>query len=287
MAKILYGAPVREEIKNKLIEKIKKLEKRPVLAIVQVGDRPDSNIYIKNKVKFGEEIGVQVVLKKFEHDTNTQMNPNGTNEARIIQEIKKLAEDKNTDGIIVQLPLPESIDSEKILNLIPKQKDADGLVPLPFGEGAGGGVLITPATARAVMAILDFYKIEVEGKNVAVIDRSKLTDGPIAEVLKKKGARVDVCHKETTNTAEVCRNADILVSAAGQIDLVGKDFINPNQVIIDVGINKRENGKLCGDVNFQEVEPLVKAISPVPGGVGLVTVACLFINLLILLRIKN
>lgn len=270
MAQILHGAPVREGIKNRLIERIKKLKKKPVLAIVQVGDRADSNTYIKNKIKFGEEIGVGVKYLKIE-----RLKEGKIKGEELIEEIEKLNRDENIDGIIIQLPLPDNLNSEKILECIDKNKDADGLRGTEESE-----IVVTPATARAVMSLLDFYKIEVKNKKVAVIGRSKLAGGSIAEVLKKRGADVEVCHKGTENTAEVCGKADILVSAAGQAGLVAKEFVNQDQVVIDVGINRNQDGKLVGDVDFEEVEPIVRAISPVPGGVGLITVACLFENLL-------
>jgi methylenetetrahydrofolate dehydrogenase (NADP+) / methenyltetrahydrofolate cyclohydrolase len=270
MTKILEGAPVKEKIKKELIEKIKKLGKGPVLAIVQVGDRADSNTYVKQKQKFGEEIGVKVVIKKFSEEISEQ---------ELIQEVKNLNDDKNVDGIIVQLPLSENFDKEKILNLISKEKDADGLV------GSFSSKKIIPATARGVMALLDFYKIEIVGKKAAVIGRSKLAGAPIAEELKLRGAQVTVCHRGTENMAEICKNSDILVVAAGKAGLVTKDFVHKDQIIIDVGINKNIEGKLVGDVNFAEVEPLVSAITPVPGGVGPLTVACLFQNLVDLMEL--
>lgn len=279
---------MREEIKKKLTEKIGRLKKKPVLVIVQAGNREDSNVYIRNKIKFGGEIGAEVVLKKYDKDIR---------EEELIGEIEKLNNDLNVDGIIVQLPLPDSLNSEKILEFIGKNKDADGLKGIE-----GGGIVVTPATARAVIALLDFYKVEIKSKKATVIGRSKLAGGPIAESLKKRGAVVEVCHRGTQNTAEICREADILVSAAGQAGLVDKNFVNSLQVVVDVGINriarfptvsKMEGGKeinqdslqskLVGDVDFEEVEPIVKAVSPVPGGVGPVTVACLFENLLDLL----
>jgi len=301
---ILYGAPVREKIKGELIEKIKKLKKKPVLAIVQVGDREDSNVYIRQKQKFGAEIGAEVVLKNLKMEKRKE----GKIEEELMKEIKKLNDDENINGIIVQLPLPEGFDTEKIINAVSVEKDADGLV--------SRSVLDTiPATARGVMALLDFYKIEVRGKKVAVIGRSKLAGGPITEAVRKRGAEVTVCHRSTENTAQICREADILISAAGKAGLVTKEFVNPKQIVVDVGINKtsplasrgpllgreregaesrasgfpspdqgeggrRPGGVLVGDVAFSEVEPIVAAITPVPGGIGLLTVACLFQNLL-------
>ena len=297
MAKILYGAPVREQIKMGLKKRVQKLGRNPVLVIVQVGDRDDSNIYIRNKIKFGEEIGIKVSLKKFTEDIK---------EEELIAEIEKLNLDNEINGMIVQLPLPENLDREKIVQSIDIKKDVDGLTsplasrsPLLEKEREEGILLVTPATARGVMALLDFYKIEVKGKKVVVIGRSKLAGGPIAESLKEKGGEVTVCHRSTENIASVCRGADILISATGQVGLVTKEFVREGQVVVDVGINRphpsheitppnplllQEGGpkrpKIVGDVAFEEVELIVSAITPVPGGVGPLTVACLFENLL-------
>ncbi len=272
MAEILYGAPVREKVKEDLIKRIRSLEKKPVLAIVQVGDRPDSNIYIRNKVRFGEEVGVEVVLKKFDV---------AIEEGKLIEEIQKLNQNENVNGIIVQLPLPDGFDTEKVVASISKKKDADGLVV----SEREGEVLVTPATARAVMALLNFYKIQITGKKAAVIGRSRLAGGPIAKSLEAAGALVTVCHRETSNIPQICRDGDILVSAAGQPGFVTKEYTKEGQTVVDVGINKitvlgSEKTKLVGDVAFDEVEPIVAAITPVPGGVGPLTVACLFENLL-------
>lgn len=274
---ILYGAPVKEKIKVELIAKVKSFAKKPQLFIVQVGDRPDSNLYIKNKIKFGEEIGVSVALNKFDQNIS---------QTELEQKIKEIVEDKEVDGVIVQLPLPENIDSEKIINLLPKNKDADGLTTShQTPEGGEDALLVTPATARAVMALLDFYEIDVKGKRAAVIGRSRLAGGPIAQTLEERGASVTVCHRETENIKEICKDSEILISAAGSPGLVTKDFVNKNQVVVDVGINKIE-GKFVGDVDFAAVEQIVAAITPVPGGIGPLTVACLFQNLLDLVSIK-
>ncbi len=275
MAKILYGAPVREEIKQKLMEQIAKLRKEISLAIIQVGDRPDSNIYIRNKQKFGEEVGVKVILKKFGEDIS---------EKELIAHIEELNKDKEVNGIIVQLPLPESLDAAKIILSIKKEKDADGLRQTKEISGeVMNGPLVTPATARAVMSLLDYYGLALKGKKAVVIGRSRLAGAPIAEALEQRGITVNICHRETLNTALICNAADILVSAAGRPGLVTRDFVKEGQVVIDVGINRvegKEKPKLVGDVAFEEVEPVVGAISPVPGGVGPLTVVCLFQNLL-------
>lgn len=286
MARLLLGAPVREEIKKKLLKRLESLTFKPYLAIVQVGDREDSNIYIKNKIKFGEGLGVGVSLKKFDE---------GIGEDDLIKEVKKIAEDKNINGIIVQLPLPQKIDSNRVVNSIPKNKDADGLSSVSDLEDAN---IITPATARAVVSIFDFYNIEIKNKKIAVLGRSRLAGGPIAKSLETLGAEVSICHKETENISAICKESDIIISATGQIGLVDKSFVKQEQTVIDVGINKitppapltlrgePEKPKLVGDVNFAEVEPIVDSITPVPGGVGPLTVACLFENLLDLVETK-
>jgi methylenetetrahydrofolate dehydrogenase (NADP+)/methenyltetrahydrofolate cyclohydrolase len=208
--------------------------------------------------------------------------------------------------MIVQLPLPQNIDSEKIINLIPKNKDADGLSGI---DEVNSSNIVTPATARAVLAILDYYQIAIKDKKVAIIGRSKLAGGPVAQVLSGRGGKVTVCHRGTQDIATVCRGSDILISAAGQAGLVTRDFVNEKQVVVDVGINRAtsptlppwgrvsgnpsplERGggevlkpKIVGDVAFSEVEPIVASITPVPGGVGPLTVACLFANLLDLVK---
>ncbi len=297
MARILSGIPVREKVKVDLIERVRRLDFKPFLVVVQVGDREDSNIYIRNKIKFGESLGVGVILKKFDQDIG---------EAVLIKQVEQISQDKNVHGIIIQLPLPEGIDSTRVINSIPKNKDADGLTTSPLTpllakeRGREENImLVTPATARAVESILDYYEIPVAHKKVAVIGRSKLAGGPIAISLRERGAEVFVCHKGTENTKDICKSSDIIVSAAGQAGLVGRDFVKEGQVVIDVGINKiapppapspkgrggEKDGletkpKLVGDVNFDEVAPIVEAITPVPGGVGPLTVACLFENLL-------
>jgi len=280
---ILHGFPVKEKIKEVLIERIKKLEKKSFLAIVQVGDRADSNVYVRQKQKFGEEIGVKVLINKFDVDIK---------EEDLTREIKKLNEDESVNGIIVQLPLPKHIDTEKIINLISIQKDVDGLVSrttlkLPQSQRV---VLDTiSATARGVLALLDYYEITVKDKKVAVIGQGILAGKPIALELEKRGAEVFRCDVDTPNISEITKGCDILISAVGKAGLITKEFVNPKQVVIDVGINKitppnplllqegEQKSKIVGDVNFEEVSPIVSSITPVPGGIGPLTVACLFI----------
>ena len=292
MARILYGTPIKEKIKEELKIRVKKLEKEPILAIIQVGDREDSNVYIKQKQKFGGEIGIKVVLNKFVNISEEELE----------SEIKKLNKDKNIDGIIVQLPQPKNLNTQKIINTVSVKKDADGLVSkMPFDSCSKKGIFdidTVLATARGVMALLDFYQIEIKNKKVAVIGQGILAGIPIAIEMEKKGAEVFRCDINTKNIPEITKGCDILISAVGKPGLITKEFINERQVVVDVGINKTsppthllEAGersgqtktslpKLVGDVNYAEVEPLVYAITPVPGGIGPLTVSCLFQNLL-------
>lgn len=288
---IFYGAPVREKIRSEIKSRVEKLGFKPRLAIVQVGDRPDSNIYVSKKINFGLEVGVEVVLKKFQCSTNSRIHTNDTNQERVIAEIRKLNEDKNINGIIVQLPLPKDFDTAKVVNVIDKLKDADGLRENAEAEG----VLVTPATARAVLTLLDYYNVDIKNKKAVVLGRSRLAGGPIGKLLREMGAEVVVCHRGTQNIPTLAKKADLLVSAVGQPSFVNRDFVNENQIVIDVGINRiqvsdeknKNQEKIVGDVNFDEVVGVVKAISPVPGGVGPLTVACLFENLLDLCDNQN
>lgn len=289
MAKILYGKPVREKMIEEMKGRVASLGFSPCLAILQVGEREDSTAYIKQKQKFGEQIGVKVILKQWMNG-NLRDDEAGMEE-EIINEIERLNNDKSINGIIVQLPLPEYLDTEKILNKVEITKDADGLATLPLTRGGAGGEVTVPATARAILALLDYYEIDVQSKKVAVIGRSRLVGAPTAELLRQRGAEIFVCHRGTSDTASVCRSCDIVIVAAGSPNLVTKDFVKPEQVVVDVGINRiipltpftlkgePEKSRLVGDVNFEEVEPIVRALTPVPGGVGPLTVACLFQNL--------
>jgi methylenetetrahydrofolate dehydrogenase (NADP+) / methenyltetrahydrofolate cyclohydrolase len=259
MAQILSGIPVREKIKLELISQINKLEKKPTLAIIQVGDREDSNIYIKHKIKFGGEIGVEI-----NHSMIKGLNE-GKIEEDLIQQIQKLNADESVDGIIVQLPLPENINVVKILRMVKVEKDPE------------------PATASAVIDILDFYNIDIQNKKVCVVGQGLLAGKAIADELEQNyEARITRCDVNTRDIQEIARYSEILISAVGKAGLITKDFVNENQIVIDVGFDRNVNGKLVGDVLFEDVEPIVKALTPVPGGVGPVTVACLFKNLVLL-----
>jgi methylenetetrahydrofolate dehydrogenase (NADP+)/methenyltetrahydrofolate cyclohydrolase len=264
VANILYGKPVSEYLESKIKETIKNIESRLSLAIFLVGDRPDSHVYVNKKKDFGLRVGIDVEVFKFDKDIKQD---------ELEKKLVEVINDKKNDGIMIQLPLPEHIDSKKILNTIPKEKDVDGL---------SDSSLVPPATACAVFEILKFYNIEYKSKKVSVIGKSKIAGLAIANILKDNGAVVDSFDIETPHDVLVqgCKNSEIVVSAVGKIGLVTKDFVASGQTIIDVGINKDElSQKIVGDVVFDEVSSIVSNITPVPLGVGPVTVACLFQNL--------
>ena len=307
-AKILDGKALSEKIAEKLRSQILALRTKPKLVIIQVGDLPESNAYIGRKVKFGEKIGTIVNHKKFD---------NNISQESLITHISSLNTNFSVTGIIVQMPLPKHIDKDEIIDSIDPAKDVDGLTSRNLkllwenkttdyssSEQRGPRSLSTlssrpkgsrqartinagfiPATTKGIISLLDEYKIPIEGKHVVVVGRSFLVGKPTFLALLNRDATVTVCHKHTRNLKQETRNADILIVAAGKPNLIGKEHVHKNQVVIDVGINAIENEdgphyKLVGDVNFVEVSKIVKSISPVPGGAGPMTVASLFENLL-------
>lgn len=279
MAQILDGKVVRDAIAENLNSYIQNLKSKPKLVIIQIGDNPESNTYIGQKIKFGEKIGAIVELKKF---------PSDVTEQTLNLYIENLNSDQSVHGIIIQMPIPENLDREKLIDLIDPKKDVDGLTTTnqKLLEENNPNAII-PATAKGVISILNFYKVPIKNKKVVVVGRSKLVGKPVATLLKNLSAQVAVCHSQTIDLIQETKNADIMVVAVGKPNLITKDHVSPSQTIIDVGINVIDenlniNGKrhLTGDVDFESVSPMVTAITPVPGGVGPMTVASLFENLL-------
>lgn len=258
---ILDGKVARAYYTGELLNKIKKLSFLPCLVIIQIGSRVDSDTYIKAKKKFASKIGVKEIHLKFDENVNKE---------EIISVIKKYNHDDSVNGIIVQLPLPSHLDSDSIIKKINPQKDIDGLTP---------STIFMPATARGVSQLFDFYKIDLTNKKVTVLGRSKLVGMPIAKMCKDRGAFVTVCHSKTINTEEETKKADIVIVAIGKPYLIDEKYISKDQIVIDVGITK-EKDIIKGDVNFKRVEKKVSMITPVPGGVGQMTVLALFENLI-------
>src|SRR3989344_2286698 len=260
MVKILDGKKLSSELAQKLKKIIEKLKIKPKLVIIQVGDNARSMSYIKRKIIFAEKIGALVEHKK---------NPENISETTLIASIRRFNADKSAHGIIVQLPLPKHIDTRRVSETIDYEKDVDGF------RGH-----FVPATARGILTLLDKYKVKISGQKVVVVGRSEFVGKPIALALLNREATVTICHKRTRDLAREIKDADILVIAAGHPKLIKSGHVNKNQVIIDVGINILKDRKVTGDVDFKNVSKVVKAISPVPGGVGPMTIASLFQNLL-------
>lgn len=295
MAKILDGKIIRDKIAGELKAKIQNLLPAPRLVIIQVGDNPESNTYIAQKIKFGERIGANVKLVKLPEDVT---------EKTFQFQISTFNSERSVHGIIVQMPIAKNLDKDSIIEMIDSEKDVDGqtavnIKKLIENDQAG----FVPATTKGILTMLEYYKIPVSGKHVVVIGRSSLVGKPTALALLNKDATVTICHSKTKDLANVTKSADILIVAAGNPRLITQDYVSPNQTVIDVGINvlpssrsdlettersdllKRPESeptgrKLIGDVDFESVSIIVKAISPVPGGIGPLTVASLFENLL-------
>ncbi len=267
---LLSGKEVQEYLKGELKKKIEYLGVVPKLVILQIGDNEQSNVYIKRKKKLGEELGVTVEHKKFEENIE---------EENLLKNIEKYNQDKTVGGIIVQLPVPKNLNKPDILNAINPKKDVDGLGVVQTGLFySGDSQAITPATARGIISLLDFYKIDLESKNVAVIGRSSLVGRPVGEMCLKRNATVTICHSHSEDLKEITKKADILIVACGVPCLVDSSYVKEGQVVVDVGIHRTEGG-LCGDVNFDDIKNIISAVSPVPGGVGPLTVVSLFQNL--------
>lgn len=267
---LLSGIQVRDELKKQLAEKVISLKNMPRLVILQIGDNQESNLYIGQKKKFGEELGIVVEHKKF---------PDDVKEDEVVAVIQSYNKDSKVGGIIVQLPMPKHLNQSKILNAIDIKKDVDGLGVGQIGLlYSGEKNAIVPATARGVVSLLDFYKINLESKNVVVIGRSNLVGRPVAQMCLNRNATVTVCHSHTKNLESITKTADILIVACGKMCFIGSSYVKEGQVVVDVGIHRTEVG-ICGDVDFESVKNIVSAISPVPGGVGPLTVVSLFQNL--------
>lgn len=262
---------VKEKVKQEIcLLNMKGIDRVPGLAVIIVGDNDASNIYVRNKEKACNYCGINSSIIRF--DSNTS-------EDTIISCIEKLNNDNMVDGILCQLPLPQGINEKRVLNSISPNKDVDC-----FSNSRMGDLLlhnecvVYPCTPYGIMTLLDFYSIGIEGKYCVVVGRSNIVGKPMALMLLKKNATITVCHSKTKNLKDICKKADILVSAVGKANFITKDMVKENAVVIDVGMN-RENGKLCGDVS-SEVSEKVSWLTPVPGGVGPMTVAMLMQNTL-------
>lgn len=272
MYQIIDGKKISQEIKDELREKMAELKQKGesrCLAVIQVGDDPASSVYVNNKKKACEYIGI---------DSESYHLPEETTEKELLELIDELNRKPEVNGILVQLPLPKQIDEDKILLAISPEKDVDGFHPVNVGNlsiGRPGFVSCTPA---GVIQLLKRAGIEIEGKECVVLGRSNIVGKPMAMLLLRENGTVTVCHSRTKDLKEITKRADILVAAIGKPKFIDADYVKEGAVVIDVGIHRNENGKLCGDVDFESVAPHCAAITPVPGGVGPMTIAMLMNN---------
>ena len=290
MPQILDGKKVAQKLKDELKIEIDNLKSKfncvPGLAVVQVGNVSASSVYVKAKTKAAKEVGINV----FDHHLEET-----TNQDKLINLINQLNIDKNINGILVQLPLPKTINEEIVLNSIIPEKDADGFHPLNVGKLSisqkNDEKLLIPCTPYGCLLLLRELNINLAGKNAVVIGRSNIVGKPMSQLLLKESCTITTVHSKTVNIESICRNADILVAAIGRPEFVRKNWVKEGAIVIDVGINRikinEEKSKLVGDVLFSEVENIVSAITPVPGGVGPMTIACLLRNTTIAFKNSN
>ena len=272
MAKLIDGKLISKQIKDELKVEAAKLKEAGIevtLAVIQVGSNPASTVYVGNKKKACAYVGIKSLAYEL---------PEETTEAELLELVEKLNKDDSVNGILVQLPLPKHIDEDKVIKTISPEKDVDGFHPESVGKlsiGQKGYVSCTPA---GIIQLLKRSDIEIDGKECVIIGRSNIVGKPMAMLLLRENGTVTITHSHTKDLKEVTRRADILIVAIGRTKFVTADYVKEGAVVIDVGMDRDENGKLCGDVDFADVEPKAGAITPVPGGVGPMTIAMLMHN---------
>ncbi len=281
MAKLISGKEVSAKVKAEVREETAELVKKgikPGLAVVIVGNDPASRVYVNSKKKACEEVG----FSSFEY-----ARPEETTQEELLELVSKLNNDDSVDGILCQLPLPKQIDENAVINAIKPDKDVDAFHPFNVGKIMIGDFAFLPCTPAGVMELIDSTGVDISGKSCVVIGRSNIVGKPMSMLLLHRNGTVTICHSRTKNLAEICRNADILVAAVGKANFVTADMVKDGAIVIDVGMNRLENGKLCGDVDFENVEKKAGYITPVPGGVGPMTIAMLMKNTLTAAKMHN
>ncbi len=273
---ILDGKKISEEILQELKQRISFLKgnmgRFPKLDIILAGNDFASEKYVSMKEQKAIELGIEVNVHRFGEDSNNE---------EVINTIEELNEDNSVDGIMVQLPLPKNFDEDLIVSRISVEKDVDGLTAESLGRLFRNEKCFVSATSKGIGILLDKYNISVEGKNVVVIGRSKVVGLPVSALMLSRNSTVTICHPHTVNIQNICKNADILIAAVGKAGFVNKDFVKDGAVVIDVGFNKDiQTGKTVGDVNFEDIKDIVSYITPVPGGVGPMTIASLLENVI-------
>ncbi|KAI0461390.1 hypothetical protein LJB42_001059 [Komagataella kurtzmanii] len=286
MAVKIDGKSISSELRLSIADEIKQLKQKnpgfePRLTIIQVGDRPDSSVYVRMKLKSSEEVGIRGELLKF---------PTDINQEELVIQVERLNQDPSVHGILIQLPLPEHLDEPLITNKVIQSKDIDGFTNLNLASvfKKSDKPLYVPCTPKGILYLLDHEKVEISGKNVVVCGRSDIVGGPLSKLLEKRGGTVTVIHSRSTQAQKefFCKNADILISAVGQVNFITGDIIKEGAVVIDVGTNyvpdatKKSGQRMCGDVDYASTEPKASLITPVPGGVGPMTVVMVLANVL-------
>lgn len=272
---IISGKDISLKIKNQLKLEVAKIQESysrlPKLTVILVGDNQASQTYVKNKERGCDYIGIKSEVLK--HDANFS-------EVELLKEIESLNKDESVDGILVQLPLPKHIDEQKVLNAIAPSKDVDGFHPDNIANLFLGKKSLVPCTPKGMLVLLDEIGYDLTGKEVVVVGRSNIVGKPVALLCLHNNATVTIAHSKTENLKEVCRRADVLIAAIGKPKFITRDYIKEGAIVLDVGINRDENNKLCGDVDFDDVKDIVSGITPVPGGIGPMTITMLMQNTL-------
>ena len=281
MANIIDGRLVSKKVKNEVADEVVALKEKgitPGLAVIIVGDDPASRVYVNNKKKACAEVGFY--SEEYALPADTTMD-------ELLELIDVLNKRNDINGILCQLPLPKHLDEKAVIDYIDSSKDVDAFSPVNVGKIMIGDYDFLPCTPAGVMELLKHYEIDVQGKECVVIGRSNIVGKPMGMLLLHKNGTVTICHSKTKNLSEVCRRADILVAAVGIAEFVTSDMVKEGAVVIDVGMNRKEDGKLCGDVKFDEVSQKASYITPVPGGVGPMTIGMLMKNTLKAAKIHN
>lgn len=281
MAIIIDGKLVAQEVKAKVSKKVKELQENgitPGLAVIIIGNNPASRIYVNNKKKACAEVSIY---------SKEYTLPDTTSQKELIELISKLNNDDSINGILVQLPLPNHINEKAIIEAIDPLKDVDAFHEINVGKIMIGEYDLLPCTPAGIIELLNSQNIEIEGKHCVVVGRSNIVGKPMAMLLLHRNGTVTICHSKTKNLKEICKNADILIAAVGKAKFITSDMVKKGAVVIDVGMNKDENSKLCGDVDFDNVKKIASYITPVPGGVGPMTIAMLMKNTVTAASLQN
>ena len=274
MAEIIDGKMLAKEIRENLKKEAENLKSKgiiPHLAVIMVGDNDASKVYVRNKSKACEEVGIK--FKEY-------LLPSDTKQNELLDLIKKLNNDNSVNGILLQSPIPKPLDIQEAFNTIDPKKDVDGFNPYNVGNLCIGQDSFIPCTPYGIMKMFEKYNIEIDGRKVAIIGRSNIVGKPMAQCMISKNATVTICHSRTRELKKELKDADIIISAAGKRNMVTEDMVKEGAVIIDVGMNRNDEGKLCGDVDFEKLKEKASYITPVPGGVGPMTIAMLMSNVI-------